>query len=378
MRFPLLAVERAHGIGAEVAVDVEVAFGLEGLHRVAHGVVIKGVALVAGDVEALAQRHYALILHAGAKDFAFADADQVGLCFVGRLGRHRALPQFGELGLERLELLLRRIVAVERGAHVAGIGELGQHLGRLRRDQLEFDVGADAAVMDAADLRLARISEDGRGELEFVLGQGVGGRRQLEIRRRIIARIETVGFDLSEIGDRGLGARVGGAIAHPKRLVVARLVERLDAFAVGLAADDALELARDRLAQPIGDGAVGRGGDGGGGRNGDGFGRLGCRRGGVLLGFSGLRLDRLGVSRFGLGRLGLGRLCLSRARSARNVLRRQRRQQVGIRHRDSRVDPLVGLLGHAGMASEHQDQPEGGRDQQAVKSGAFHQSLSKG
>ena len=166
----LLAVERAHGVGAEIAVDVDVGFGLERLHRVAHGVVIERIVLVAGDVEALAQRHHALILHADVQGLAFADMHKVRLLLFLGLGRQRALAQFGELGLERLEFRLRRIVAVERGAHVAGVGELGQHLGRLRRDQLEFDVGADAAEVDAAGLRLARIGEDGSGELELVLG----------------------------------------------------------------------------------------------------------------------------------------------------------------------------------------------------------------
>ena len=41
MRFLLHAVERAHGIGAEIAVDVDVGLDLESLHGVAHGVVIE-------------------------------------------------------------------------------------------------------------------------------------------------------------------------------------------------------------------------------------------------------------------------------------------------------------------------------------------------
>ncbi len=166
----LLAVERAHGIGAEIAVDVDIGFGLERLHRIAHGVVIERTVLVAADAEALAQRHHALILHADVQGFAVADAHKVRLLLFLGLRRQRALAQFGELGLERLEFRLRRIVAVERGAHVAGLGELGQHFGRLRRDRFEFDIGADAAEVDAAGLRLARIIEDRSGELELVFG----------------------------------------------------------------------------------------------------------------------------------------------------------------------------------------------------------------
>ena len=363
MRFLFHAVERAHGIGAEIAVDADIGLDLECLHGIAHGVVIDLVVLVAGNVQALAQRHYPLVLHADVQGLAFADTHEVRLLFVLGLGRQGAFAQFGELGLERLEFLLRRIVAVEGCAHVAGVGELGQHLLRLRRDRLEFDVGADAAEVNLPGLSVARISEHRSGELQFVFGQRAGGRRRFEIRRRIIGGVEPIGIDLAEIGDRALGALVGGAVAHPQRLVVARFVERLDALAVGLAADDAVKLAGDHVAQLIGDRAVGGGGHRGGGHS-RGFRRLGCRCSGVLLGLGRLRRN--------LG--GLGRC---RAGSCSNILGGQRRQQVGIRHRHRRIDLLVGLLRHAGMASKYQDQAESGRGQQAVKSGSFHQGVSQ-
>ena len=159
----LLAIERAHGVGAEIAVGVEIGVGLECLHRVEHRVVVERVVLVAGDVEPLAQRDHARVLHAGAQDLAFGDLHERGLLFVLGLGAaRRRLAQLGELLAQRLELGLRRIVAVERLAGVVAGGELGQHLGRLRRVQIELDVGADAGEVDAADLRLARIGQHRR------------------------------------------------------------------------------------------------------------------------------------------------------------------------------------------------------------------------
>ena len=55
------------------------------------------------------------------------------------------LAQLGELGLERLEFRLRRIEAVEHLAGIVAVGELGQHVGRIRRDQIILNVRADAA-----------------------------------------------------------------------------------------------------------------------------------------------------------------------------------------------------------------------------------------
>ena len=71
--FLALAVERAHGVGSEIAVDADVAFRLERLHRIAHRVVVKRIVFVAGDVEAFAQRHHARVLHARAEDLAVRD-----------------------------------------------------------------------------------------------------------------------------------------------------------------------------------------------------------------------------------------------------------------------------------------------------------------
>ena len=270
-------------------------------------------------------------------------------------GLHAAvLAQLGELFPERFEFSLRRIVAVEHLAGIVAIGKLGQHLGGFGRDQIELDVGADAAEVDAADLRLAGISKHRGGEFEFVLGQRFGGRRRFEIRGRVVVRVEADRVDLPEIGRRGLGALVGGAIAYPQRRVIARLVECLDAFAIGLAVDDTVELlAGNHLAQLIGDRAVGGGRHRRRGRLARRLGRfnlggLGRGRGGFLL--------RLDLGRFSSDRLGLGGL-VRRHGSWLNVLRGQRRKQSGIRHWDSGGNLIVRLLRQcflsvAGMGSQ--------------------------
>ena len=40
VRFRIVAVERGQGVGSDIAVGLEVGFGLEGLHRLDDGVVI--------------------------------------------------------------------------------------------------------------------------------------------------------------------------------------------------------------------------------------------------------------------------------------------------------------------------------------------------
>ena len=132
--------------------------------------------------------------------------------------------------------------------------------------------------MDAPDLRLARKGQGRGGQLELGFGQRFGGRRRLEIGRRIIARVQTNCVSLREVGNRRLGAVVASVVADPERRVVVRAVISLDASAVGLSADEAIELAaRDQFAQLLADSAsagaalVAR------------FGRLGGSGRGVLL-----------------------------------------------------------------------------------------------
>ena len=180
-------------------------------------------------------------------------------------------------------------------------GELGQHLGRIRRDLLERNVGGDAREIDAADLGVAGEGQRARGELEFVFGQGFGGDGRFEIRRRIIARVEADFVSLGEIGGGRLGAGIGGAVPHPDRGVVVRLVEGFDAGAVGFAADDAVELlAGDQLAKLIGDLAVG-----GGGNRHDAGGGTAVLAGSAICGSAALGSLSIGI---GLGGIGLGRV----------------------------------------------------------------------
>jgi hypothetical protein len=167
---------------------------------------------------------------------------------------------------------------------------------------MEGDVVTDAGEGDAAGLRLAREGQRRVGELELGLGERVGAHVALERRRRIIGRIEAGLIGMGEIVDRRFGTRGGRAVMRPDRCEVMRLVEGFDPGAIGLAADDSLELlAADDLAQFVGDGSIVRaaGGD-------DRLRRLGGGRRRLL---HRLRLRRrLGrAGRIGLGlALGLG------------------------------------------------------------------------
>ena len=175
------------------------------------------------------------------------------LCLGLGLRYDRTLAQLGELCLERLELLLRRIESIEDTAGSRSIGELGQYFGRVGRDQVILNVRADAREMNAADLRVARKRQCRGSQFELGLGQRVGCRSRFEIRSRIVARIEANRIGLRQIGDRSLGAIIAGIVAHPERRVIARTVECLDAGAIGLVADKALELlAADKFAQLVG------------------------------------------------------------------------------------------------------------------------------
>lgn len=87
------------------------------------------------------------------------DAWQLGLLRGLGFGRRWPLAQVGELGSERLEFGLRRIVSVEYLARIAAVAELCQNVGWFRRGQVVLDIGADAREMDAPDLRMPRKCE---------------------------------------------------------------------------------------------------------------------------------------------------------------------------------------------------------------------------
>ncbi len=345
--FPTLAVKRADGVRSEIAVDVDVVFGLESLHRIANRVVIDLILFVARDVEALAQRGHARIFHARTENLAIrhVHARELGL-FRGLGFRwRRSLAQLGELGSQRLELGLLRIVGVENFARIAAVAEFGQYVGRFRRVQLVQDVRAHARVVDAPDLRVPRERQGRGGHLEFGFGKCFGGRRRLEVGCRIVGRVQTNRVGLTQVGDRRLGAVVASVVADPDRRVVVRAVIGLDAGPVGLSVDESLKLAaRDQFAQLFADGIRGR-------SVGRGLGRLGGSRRGVLL-----RLFLCCGSRGHL--LGWGI----------DVFGRQRRRERRIRHRHRRRGRVVALLRDAGMAGQGQDQDQRRGGQQTVKS----------
>ena len=371
-------VERGDGIGAGHAVGVEIGAGLERLDRFDHVVVIERVVLVARDVEPFAQRDHARVLHAGAQHAAFRHAHRRGL-LAGGLGDLSAVrAQRGEFGLERLEAGLRRVVAVERLGDVGGVGDRGQHLGRLGRHALEGNVGRDAARVDAADLRVARIFQHRGGEMQLGCRQVVRRRRRGEIGRMIIARHQAVGRNLTEEGDGRLGARVDLAVAGPERLVVALLVELLGAGAVVLEGDVAVEaLTVDEVAQGVGHLRVYAGRRRRGLRRFGGLGCGACGRG-VLFRFAlaWLALGRRGGLLLGLA-IGLARVVGGGRRLSRlDIFHCRRRHRRQVRHRDHHLRVrLFGLLCEACVSGEREGQAESGRSQQALETDEFHRGL---
>ena len=103
-----------------------------------------------------------------------------------------------------------------------------------------------------------RIGDDRHGELEIGLGEIGGIVQRGEIRHRIIGRIETVGIDMMQIIDGGLGLVARFAVGDPQRRIVAAGIERIDQDAVFLVADDFVELAARHGAQLVGDRRIGR------------------------------------------------------------------------------------------------------------------------
>ena len=227
--------------------------------------------------------------------------------------------QFGELGLQFLVELVRRVVAVERGRSVLGGRDIGEHFGRIGRVLGILDVGGDLRPVHPAALGLPRIVEHARGQFQFGFGELVRRSGSGKIRHRIVGRVEALGGGILQTGDNALAAIGQFAGLRPLRRIVARRVELLDGSALVLAVEIAQRFGADHVAQAVGDRLVGRsdsahlhrllGGFGGG--------RGGCRsrrRGGcgVVSRRCGDGLCRLGVG-FGLGCL-CGRVGLVRFR----------------------------------------------------------------
>ena len=111
--------------------------------------------------------------------------------------------------------------------------------------------------MHPSHLRVMRVGDDGYAQLELCLRKRGRICERRKIRRRIICRIETVGIDLAEISDCGLGARVGLAVGDPERRIIAAGIERFESRPFFLAADDAVELAIGKLVQLAAHGRIG-------------------------------------------------------------------------------------------------------------------------
>ena len=114
--------------------------------------VVSVIARLAAHVQTFAQCRHARVL--GARP----DHGAVGNAVVGRgFGARRVAAQLGELCLQRAEALVRRIEAVERRAGIAGVGDLAQDVGRLRRVIAVIDFRQHAGRRDAADREMARV-----------------------------------------------------------------------------------------------------------------------------------------------------------------------------------------------------------------------------
>ena len=187
------------------------------------------------------------------------------------------------------------------------------------------------------------VGHDRGGEANFSFRQrGRIGDGRRDVRHRIVGRIESVGIDLAQIGDRGFRARVQLAVADPERRVTVSGIIGVEGRPFFLAADDAVELAVGEFAQLLGDRRIGIG-DRAGRRRGRWrrciFRGCGCgradRRNVVAAG----RGDRCRCRRLGdRGRRGVwGRLrwsrrgcrCFGRRRFSRLGRRRGRRRLVG-------------------------------------------------
>ena len=275
--------------------------------------------------------------------------------------------QLGELGLQFLVELVRRVVAVERCGRVLGGRDVGEHFRRIGRVLGILDVGGDLRPVHPAALGLSRIVEHARGQFQFGFGELVrrsGGRK---IRHRIVGRIEALGGGILQTGDHALAAVGQFAGLRPLRRVVARRVELLDGGALVLAVEIAQRFGAEHVAQAVGDRLVGRsdgadlhrllGGFGGG--------RGGCRsrrrrrlrrrwpqvRGDGLGGFGlgrlfdclrcvrhrggGVHLEVAGGRRRNVGRFGAGDCCVDRELGGAGARRgRLGRQCRGRGHRE--------------------------------------------
>ena len=126
-----------HAGGLEVGAFLELAHGLGDLG------VVMGVVGVLGDAELGAQLRHARIFHRDARLLLAVPACELQRRAFGDL-HHRAVAlaaQLGELRLQLLVELVRRVVAVERRGGVLRGRDVGEHFGRIGRMLGIEDVG---------------------------------------------------------------------------------------------------------------------------------------------------------------------------------------------------------------------------------------------
>ena len=226
---------------------------LEFLHRLGEvGVVFE---IVARDAETLAQHRNARILH---QALVGKLEHRTVRDFLARAALRLAAAHLGQRRLELLKVRILRVEFVERLGHVPRVGDLGQHVGGVRRLLRQLDVvQADALIREAAGLRVARVSEDDLRELEFGFRLRVGTGEAGEIRCLVVARVEAVSVGGLQVSDDRPGARGFDALVEPDRREIAILIERLDRGALLLGGKNSVRFAGQQVAQLLGDRPVG-------------------------------------------------------------------------------------------------------------------------
>ena len=241
----LRAVDGGERLAIDDAGRLDVGAGLHVLDRVEQRLVIDEVVSVAFNAETLAQCRHTRIL------VARIDAMAVGNAIVG-LGARLIVAQFGELALQGPEAVMRRIEAVEASVDIAGVGDLLEKFGRLRRVVAVIDFRRNARRRNAADRQMTGKGQHRIGELDVAVGERLGAGEGGELRHRIIGRVEPVGARVLEPRDHRFSVRRELPVADPQRRVSARGVECLDRLALGRALDALLELlGGDDIAQLV-------------------------------------------------------------------------------------------------------------------------------
>ena len=207
------AVHGAHGGVIEHAGRFQIVVRLELAHRVSDRRIVALVVGVFRDVELRAQGRHALVFHHHRVRILFRRLDELQRVAFGDVlgGVFREAAQFGELRLQALVALVRRIVALECRRSVLRRGDVDKHLDRIDRMFGIGDIRADAREVHAAALGVACVVEHAFGQAQFGLGLCVRRGSRGEIRRRIIGGAQTFAARVLETCDHALGARRGCA-----------------------------------------------------------------------------------------------------------------------------------------------------------------------